>query len=215
MKLFKNYENGLLLMSPETEGGASGGGTTNNQGGADDNNAGGDELSKIKAEMEALKKHRDEVLTEKKRLSEELKAIKQSTTESELKKAQADNNFEKLYNITLEAKKEIQSKFEELNRTVEETKMKATKTHMWNTFKKELGSELHDPSVAEKLVQWDKFVPDEKGEFNPEGIKQAVSEFRQKHSYMLKTDGKQMPADAAKPGETKQKHLADFFKPIK
>lgn len=209
-----------LLFSPESEGGAGGG-----NGGAD-NQAGGDQSQKpvvtegdnvsvesLKAEREALLNAKNEILAEKKKLQSELDSYKKANTEEVKKKAQEEKNFEKLLQIELEAKKEIADKLELYERNQTEQTLKVVKTQMWNAFTKELGAELHDPTVAEKLVAWDKFVADEKSKygFNEDGIKQAVNEFRNKHSYMLKTVESQVSGAAAKStaGDSSKKSFAE------
>lgn len=209
-----------LLFSPESD--ASGGGSSggdNSQASGDNNSNPADknvekkDATSLEARIAAMELKNAELLAEKKRVAEELNSYKKANTEEVKKKAQEERNFEKLLQIELEAKKEIADKLEQYERNQSEQTLKVVKTQMWNAFTKELGADLHDPSVAEKLVSWDKFVADEKSKygFNEDGIKQAVNEFRNKHSYMLKTVDSKTPQPAAKStaGDASKKTFAE------
>ena len=196
----RDYQNGLLMNANEDGGAGAGAGANNQASGDNTNQPVVEDIAKIKAEFEAIKKNRDEILAEKKKLGEELNSIKSQNSQEAKKRAEEEKNFEALYKITLEEKKGALERLDMIEKAQMAEKEKVVKTQMWNAFTKELGAELHDAAVAEKLVQWDKFVSDEKSKygFNEDGIKQAVNEFRTKHSYLLKTEQKQMPADSAK-----------------
>lgn len=199
-----NRNNNLngFAMNENSEGGAGSGSDNANQGSADNSNkaSGSDELATLKAELESLKRNRDEILAEKKKVKDELNNIKTLSAEEKRKKAEAEKDFEKLYSFELEAKKELMSKLEMIEKAQNEEREKVVKTQMWSAFKKELGSELADESLAEKVVDWQKFVVDEQSKygFNEQGLKIAVDEFRSKYSFMLKQDTKSVPQNAAK-----------------
>lgn len=214
MFLKRDYLNGLLMNANEDGGAGAGAGSNNQASGDNTQQPVVDDIAKIKAEFEAVKKKNAEILAEKKKLGEELNRLKSQNSEEAKKKAEEEKNFEALYKITLEEKKGALERLDMIEKAQMAEKEKVVKTQMWNAFTKELGADLHDPAVAEKLVQWDKFVSDEQSKygFNEDGIKQAVNEFRTKHSYLLKSEQKQMPADAAKHASSDNKSLADFFK---
>lgn len=210
MKLFKDLQNGLL-MNAEQE--ASGGGSSevNNQASGDDSSNPaeqkvGESNSDFEKRLVAMEQKNKELLAEKKKLSEELKLIKNQNTEEYKKKLTEEKDFEKLLAIELEAKKELLSKVETYERTQEEERLKVVKTQMYNAFKSELGADVHNWEVAEKLIDWNKFVADEKSQygFNSDGIKQAVNEFRTKHSYLLKSIETKTPQAAAKGGKVEK-----------
>ena len=211
--MFIKLMNQRFLMSPEAD--ISGGGAGDNKekaSGDQSQKSVTDDVEKLKAELEAIKKNKEEILSEKKKLSEELNSFKKQNSEAEKKKLHEEKNFEKLLQIELEAKKELMDKLELIERTQTEEKTKLVKTQMWSVFQKELGAELHNQDLANSLVDWSKFVADEKSKygFNEDGIKQAVNEFRTKHSYLLKSGDVKVPSNAAKStGENKGKSFAE------
>lgn len=195
-----NPQNFLFNAEGEESGGS--GGAVDNAGGEstelkDDASK---QLEVFKAELQKLK--------------EENESYKKKEQESHKQKLIDSNDLESLLKIEVEAKRELEAKLEAIERKQIEEKTKLVKTSMKQLFMKELGSELHNPDLADTLVQWDKFVVDEKSEigFNKDGVKQAVEDFRSKHSYLLKSGDVKLPQNSAKSGSSKESFAERFEK---
>lgn len=199
--MFKNKFEMGRLMNSESDSGAGGAGGTGNQGGAEqESKTVSHDPAELLKKLEAIERTNKDLFAETKQLKAEKKLREDSDKEKSKKEAEADRNFEKLYQIEIEAKRELAEKLESYERTQSEERTKIIKTQMWNAFQKELGVELVDPELAMSLVNWDKFQVDEQSKygFNEDGIKQAVNEFRTKRSYLLKSVESKTPQNAAK-----------------
>lgn len=202
-----------FLHSPEGEagGGASGENVENKviEGAGDSNDSvviSPEEVKAMKAELETLRKVKDEILGEKKAEKEARLAAEKRAADLVKETAEKSGDIKALYEIEMAANKELMAKLD----IVEKEKMteaelrnaekqKVVKTQMFNAFLKEVGSELHDAELAFSLVDSTKFILDEKGKygFNEKGMKVLADEFRSKHSYLIKSDNKTVPGHAA------------------
>lgn len=205
--MFKNKFEMGLLFSPETDGGAGGaGGETNQASGEQSKESVTPDSAELIKRLDAESKAKQDLLAETKALKEKLRTIENANKEDVKKKAEEERNFEKLLEITVAEKKAIADKLENIERNQQEEQVKLLKSKMLSVFQKELGAELHNPDLANSLVDWSKFITDEKSQygFNEDGIKQAVNEFRAKHSYLLKSGDVKLPQNSAKPAEQKK-----------
>lgn len=170
----------------------------NNSGGAGDTGggAGGDggelvkQLEALKAEKEKLLAKNTELLGEKKSLSEQLKSLSSKSSEEARKQAEAEKNFEKLYNLAKEELTSLKTEVQSRDQKEQELNAKVVKEKKIEAFKKELGAELVsedflqlvnfdeiavDPSVTDtiKLVGVEKVVKSFKSKFGANVLKVA------------------------------------------
>lgn len=204
--MFRRFVNGNygFLMNANEDGGAGAGAGVEKQVGGEQNQE--SVTSDVVKELEAVKRAKEEILSEKKKLQAELEQIRKASNEENKKKLTEEKNFEALLKIELEAKRELETKLEAIERAQHEEKTKLVKTSMKQLFMKELGSDVHNQELVDSLVDWSKFVVDEKSAFgfNADGVKQAVNDFRSKHSYLLKQGEVKTPQNAAKSGTSKE-----------
>lgn len=201
-----------FLHSPEGEagGGASGESVENKvtegAGESVSDTIDPEKFKALMAEVETLRKVKDDILGEKKAEKEARLAAEKKAADLVKEAAEKSGDKEALYQIELAANKELMAKLENIEKeklTEQELrnaeKQKVVKTQMYNAFLKEMGSELHDPELAFSLVDSAKFILDEKGKygFSDKGLKVLADEFRSKYSYMIKSDGKVLPGHAA------------------
>lgn len=199
--MFKNKFEMGRLFSPENEGGAGGSGGDGGQAGGDNssNSGAANELDTLKAEVESLRKAKEQILAEKKAADEKVKELTKKSAQEEKDKAKKEGDSKKLYELELEANKELMAKLEMIESAQRSEKEKILKTQMYNAFLKEIGSELHDPELAFSLVDSSKFIEDKNGKygFNEKGLKSLADEFRSKYAWQIKSDTKKNPGNAA------------------
>lgn len=204
--MFKNKFEMGRLFSPESDSSGGGSSTTNNQGGADDatKSVTGDiDVQQLLAENAALKAHNAKVIAEKQKKDQENVELARKLTAEERALAEKEQNFKRLYEITLEDVKVKDTQLQDIERQTKEADLKKAEDLALAVLLQEIGPVYNNAVLLRTLKEeglMKDLIPDANGKngFNDLGKKKIADYIREKHNYMLQVDTKTIPANQAK-----------------
>lgn len=155
------------------------------------------------AEKAKVLAKRDELLGKLKSSKEKISEFERNLADKELKEAQADGNTEKMLEITKRELEKIKNNYQDLESKETERKEKILMDAKKQAFLKELGAELYNPKDI-KDARLDLLIPDENGVFDPDGLRQAVEDYRKDYHYRIKSVDQNPESTAARGAESKK-----------